>query len=70
MGTDESTLKGILFTSILKSSALYQSDVLKQMVATAIILGPVSYNFDIEMQTYLKIPKDLRVKHKSTRARL
>ena len=58
MGTDAPTLNGILFTSTLKSSALYQSDVLKQMVTRAIIiLGPVSYNFDIEMQIYLKISK-------------
>ena len=36
----------------------------------ATILGPVSYHFDTEMHTSLKMPNDLRVKHKSTRARL
>ena len=48
---DASTLKRKLFATTLKLSALYQSDVLQQLVAMAMIWGPDSNNDEMEMQT-------------------
>lgn len=48
---DASTVKRKLFATTLKLSALYQSDVLQQLVAMAMIWGPDSNNDEMEMQT-------------------